>query len=180
MAGFLGELGAAVIDADKIIHELYTPGAEGFQQVVAIFGPGIIDAAGNIDRPKLANIIFADKVARAKLDAAVHPLVAQQIQTQLAELRRAHAPIVVVEVPLLIEAKLTSLVDEIWVTTAPREVVFRRLSRKCAMPYEAVLARIHAQLPVREQVQYATRIINTDTTVEHLKAKIHRLWKKIT
>lgn len=180
VAGFLGELGAAIIDADRIVHQLYVPEAEGYRQIVDLFGPGVIDAEGNLDRQKIADIIFTDKIARAKLDATIHPLVTQQIKSLLAEHRRCHTPVVVVEVPLLIEANMMSLVDEIWVTTAPREVVFRRLSHKSGMPYADVLARIHAQLPVRDQVRYATRVISTDTTLEHLKAKIQRLWKKMT
>lgn len=179
VASFLGEMGASVIDADKIVHELYLPEGEGFRAVFSLFGASILDVDGHLDRRKLAKTVFADNESRTKLNAAIHPLVVRQVKALLAEHRRHHTQIVVVEAPLLIEAGLVPLMDEIWVTTAPREVIFRRLNRKCNMPCSAVLARIHAQLPVQKQLKYATRVINTDTTPELLKSKIGRLWRQL-
>ena len=179
VAGFTKKMGAVVIDADKIVHQLYLPEAEGARRVVSLFGPGMLDTDGRLDRQKLAETVFADKDALAKLNAAIHPLVVQQIKTLLADYnRRRGDTIVVIEAPLLIEAGLVPLTDEVWVTTAPRDTIFRRLNRKYGMPYPAVLARIRAQLPVREQLRHATQVINTDTSPERLKAKVSRLWKK--
>jgi len=179
VSGFLGELGATIIDTDNIVRQLYQPEADGFRRVVDLFGPDVLDVNGYLDRRKIADIIFEDKIARAKLNAAIHPLVIQQIKALLAEYRRRQIPIVVAEVPLLIEANLASMVDEIWVTTAPREVIFQRLNRKSGLSCSAILARIHAQLPVREQIRYATRVISTDTSLRHLRSKVQRLWQKI-
>jgi len=178
VAAFLGEKGAAVIDTDKIVHQLYEPGAEGSRKVCAIFGVVVQGEAGGIDRRKLSALVFRDKSSLDKLNAAVHPLAARRVKTLLDEHRRKHTPVVIVEAPLLIEAGWADLVDEIWVTTAPREVIFRRLSRKYGISCRDALARIRAQLPVRELVKRADRVINTDTSLEHLKSKVQRLWLK--
>ncbi len=179
VGGFLGELGAAVTDVDAIVRQLYQPKAEGFRRVISLFGTEVLDADGYLNRNILAGIVFADKAARAKLNAAIHPLVLQETKALLADHRRRHTSVAVVEAPLLIEAGWVPMVNEVWVTTAPREIIFRRLSQKCGMPPSSVLARIHAQLPVREQIRYATHVINTDTSLERLKTKVKRLWQKV-
>ena len=102
-----------------------------------------------------------------------------ELKTMLEEYRRKHVPVVVVEAPLLFEAGWADMMDEIWVATAPREVLYRRLSRKWGLSYEEVLARVRMQTPVSRQVKQATRVINTDTSLERLKAKIRRLWPKL-
>jgi len=79
--------------------------------------------------------------------------------------------VVVVEAPLLLEAGWAAMVDEVWVATAPREVIFRRLSRQRGLSHDAVLARIRTQLPVNRQVQQASRVINTDTSLERLRPR---------
>ncbi|MCL2149724.1 MAG: dephospho-CoA kinase [Dehalococcoidia bacterium] len=180
IAGFLKDMGAVIVDADQIVHQLYLPGGSGFQQVVSLFGSAMVDVNCHLDRRKLADIIFADEAARIKLNTAVHPLVTRQLKVLLAEHRRRHTPVVIVEAPLLIEAGWVPLVDEVWVTTAPREAIFRRLNQKYDMSYSSVLARIHAQLPVREQIRHASQVISTDTSLERLKTKTQRLWQGIT
>ena len=177
MAGFLEEMGAVVIDADKIVHQLYLPEAEGFRQVVNLFGASVLDGSNHLNRRRIADIVFADKIVLAKLNAIIHPLVMQQIKLLLMEHRRRHTSVVVIEAALLIEANWVPMVDEVWVTTAPRAVIMRRLNLKYGMSYSAVLARIHAQLPVREQIKRAAVVVNTDTSPELLKSKVQRLWK---
>lgn len=172
------EFGAVVIDADAIVHQLYEPGAEGFRQVVSLFGSNALSETGQIDRKKLARIVFYNPEAMHKLNASIHPLAARQANVLLAEQRRRRARVVALEAPLLIEAGWADMVNEIWVTTAPREVIFRRLNRKYGMSCDEVLARIRKQLPVSKQLEHATRVINTDTSLEHLKAKIKRLWEE--
>jgi dephospho-CoA kinase len=178
VAGFLAEMGAELIDADKLVHQLYEPEAEGWRKVVAIFGRPVLTESGEIDRRRLADAVFNDTEAMRKLNAAIHPLVERRVKTLLAEHRRRRPLVVVVEAPLLIEAGWASMMDEIWVTTAPREVIFRRLNRKYGLSCREALARIRKQLPVREQVKHAARVINTDTSLEHLRAKVQRLWHK--
>ena len=178
VTGFLKELGAAVIDADAVVHALYKPEGEGTRQVIILFGRGMIVEDGGINRRKLAQAVFTNEEALKKLNAVIHPLAARQVRTLLEEHRRRHTKVVILEAPLLIEAGWKGLVDEVWVTTAPREVICRRLNRKYGLSPAEVLARIRQQLPVSKQLKHATHAINTDTSLEHLKSKVQRLWQK--
>ena len=174
----LKEMGAAVIDADAVVHEIYRPHTEGWRQVTALFGNEILAEDNSIDRGRLGRIVFNDPAALKKLNAAVHPLAAQRIKYLLEEQRRRHAKVAVIEAALLIEAGWDKMVDEIWVTTAPREVICRRLNRKYGLSCPEVLSRIRRQLPVSEQKKHATHVVNTDTSLEHLKSKVQRLFHK--
>ena len=179
VAGFLKEQGAAVIYADEVAHQVYEPDTEGWRRLVTLFGRGVLAEDGRIDRGKLGAIVFKDRAALDKLNAAIHPLAAKRVKALLEEYRRRHTPVVVVEAPLLLEAGWASMTSEVWVATAPREVIFRRLSRERGLSHDAALARIRTQLPVNRQVQQASRVINTDTSLERLRAKIRRLWPKV-
>ena len=179
VAGFMKDMGATVIDADSVVRSLYKPDSEAWRRVVALFGAGILTSSREIDRQKLGAIVFKDKSALQKLNNAVHPLVKQRVKNLLDEYRRKQVPVVVIEAALLFEAGWGDLVNETWVTTAPREVIFRRLNTKLGLPCSEVMARIHRQMPVREQVKRATRVINTDTSLDRLRTKVQRLWREL-
>jgi dephospho-CoA kinase len=178
VAGFLRELGAEVINADEIGHQVYEPGTTGWSKVVAAFGDEILAKGRQIDRSKLGQIVFESNTARARLNSITHPLITREIQAQLSVLRQRKVSLVVIEAALLIEAGWESLIDELWVTTAPREVIYRRLKTRNGMPRAAILARIKAQMPVNRQRQYATRVIDTNISLEKLRARIIRLRQK--
>jgi dephospho-CoA kinase len=179
VAGFLRELGAEVIDADEVGHEVYLPGSQGWKSVVEAFGEDILSVDGTVDRHKLGELVFKNPVALSKLNCIVRPLIAEEAQARLKELRKKRTRVVVLEAALLIEAGWSPLVDEIWVTTAPESVIFKRLSAKREMSRAQAQARIKAQIPVAEQKKYATRIIDTNTPLPELKAKIAALWQKL-
>jgi dephospho-CoA kinase len=178
VAGFLSELGATVIDADKIVHDLYKLDPECKRRLIEIFGRDIINASGYIDRRRIAAIVFKDRQALDKLNGAIHPLVTRELNARLADLRRKHIKVVVIEAPLLLEADWERIGNEIWVVTAPRSVICRRLHLKNKMPAEEVLTRIRMQQPVKELLKHASKVINTDTSLSHLKSKVKRLWEK--
>jgi dephospho-CoA kinase len=179
VAGFLRDLGAKVINADEVGHEVYLPGTQGWEAVVEAFGKGILAADGTVDRHKLGEIVFKNQVALSKLNCIVRPLIAQEVQARLKELRKKRTRVVVLEAALLIEAGWSPLVDEIWVTTAPEIVIFKRLAAKREMSRAQAQARIKAQIPVAEQKKYATRVIDTNIPLPELKAKIAAFWQKL-
>ena len=174
---FLSELGAVVIDTDKVGHEAFKPGTIAWQQVVSAFGKQIVDTDGAIDRKKLGEIIFNDHQARLKLDQIMHPAISEIVKSQIEEYRRQGVTIVVLEVPLLVEAGWASFVDEVWVTTAPENTILRRLEKRTGMTAPESLARIRSQLTTEERLKHADVVIDTDCTLTRLKAKIKKLWQ---
>jgi dephospho-CoA kinase len=176
---FLAELGAMVIDADKVGHEVFQPGTDGWNDVVATFGKEIITDTGEIDRKKLGAIVFNNPEALSRLNQIIHPRAYNLAKSRLEEYRRQGIEVLVLEVILLIEAKWTDLVDEIWVVIASKDVVVKRLKEQRGMSEGEILARIHSQMSKEERTRYADVIINNDGDLEKLKEKVKELWEKI-
>ena len=176
-AKILADLGAEVIDADRVGHEVYQPGTPGWDQVVAAFGRGIVAADGTIDRKSLGAVVFADKAKLAELNAIVHPLIAQAVAQRLAHAGAAGKPIVV-EAAVLIEANWQTLVDEVWLVVASPEAVIARLGSQRGLSREAVEARVRSQLSDAERRAKSDVVIDNSGTLEELRALLSRLWKE--
>ena len=176
---FLAELGAVIIDADKVGHEVFKPDSEAWRQVVAVFGEQIVATNGQINREKLGEIVFSNSEARSRLNQIMHPRMYNLVKTRLEEYQRQGAGVVVLEAPLLLEAGWTSLVDEVWVTTASEATVLKRLRERTGLSEKESLARIRSQLPAEKRVKHADVVINTDCSLEELKAKVKELWQEL-
>ena len=189
VAQFLAELGATIIDADKVWHEALKPNTEIWREVVAAFGTEIVTPNGEIDRKKLGKIVFANPEALARLNKIVHPRIYSMVKTQIEQYRRQGVRVVVFEAPLLIdvpllmkagEPSLLGEVDEVWVTVAPESTVLRRVKEKFRLSEVEILARVHSQLPSEERVRQADVVINTDCSLGELKERVRALWRKLT
>ena len=174
---FLAELGAAIIDADKVGHEAFKPDTEVWHEVVTAFGKRIIAANGTINRKKLGAIVFGNAEAQARLNQIMHPRIHDMVKTQLEEYRRQGVAVAVLEAPLLVEAGWAPLVDEVWVTVASEATVLKRLRERTGLSKKESLARIRSQLPAEERVRHADAVIDTDCALAELKAKVKELWQ---
>ena len=180
VGGMLRELGAHVIDTDKVGHRVYEPGSEGWRKLVAAFSEGIVAADGTIDRKRLGEIVFADEQRRRTLNGIVHPLIFQEIMREIAERRAAgFAGHVVLEAPVLVEAKGTGLVERIWVVVAPRAVIEERLVRSRAMTPAEIQARMQAQLDDAERRKHADLVIENDGDLAALQARVEAAWRTL-
>jgi len=176
---FLAELGAVIIDADKVGHEVFKPDTDAWREVVAAFGTEIVKPSGDIDRKKLGKIVFGKPKALARLNKIMHPRIYAQVKAKVEEYRRRGVKVVVLEVPLLVEADWASLVNEVWVTVAMESTVVRRLKEKVGLSEPEILARIRSQLPSAERIKHADVVIDTDCDLDELKEKVKRLWDKL-
>ena len=179
----LGELGAEVIEADRVAHEAYEPGTPGWREVVEAFGEGLLGADGRIDRKRLGGIVFDDEQARERLNGIIHPIVRQLLEERIAGLERTGERVVVIEVPLLVEAikqqsRWTRMLDEIWVVTAPEEKAVTRVQARSGLDETAVRARIRSQATERERIEYADAVIDNSGSLEGLKREVTNLWRE--
>ena len=174
----LAELGAVILNADEIGHEAFKPDSEIWRQVVAAFGRQILAPDGNIDRKKLGNIVFGNPESLSRLNQIMHPRMYALVKAQLEEYRRQGVGVVVLEAPLLLEAGWTSLVDEVWVTTAPEATVLKRLEERTGLSQAESLTRLRSQLPAEERLKYADVVINTDCDMDELKAQVKELGQR--
>lgn len=182
VSGFLKELGAVIIDADRVGHEAFKPDTEAWREVVAAFGKEILTPDGDVDRRKLGKIVFDNYEALARLNQIVHPRIRAQVKAQIEEYRRQGTGVVVLEAPVLLEAGRPSLVDEVdevWVTVAPESTVLKRLKKKLGLSEPESLARIRSQLPPEEKIKQADVVIDTDCDLDELKSRVKKLWQKL-
>ena len=175
----LAELGATIIDADKVGHEALNPGTEVWSKVVATFGRQILDPCDTINRKKLGDVAFRNPDSLSRLNEITHPWIFSQLTTQLEKHLRQGMKIVVVEAALLVEANWAVLVDKIWVTIAPKATVLKRLKERSGMSQAKSLIRIHSQLSPVERVKHADVVIDTDCNLDELKARVKGLWRKL-
>ena len=179
----LGELGAEVIEADKVAHEAYETGTPGWREVVEAFGEDVLDANGRIDRKRLGGIVFNDEQARERLNGIIHPIVRRLLEERIARHEREGARAVVVEVPLLVEAikqqsRWTQMLDEIWVVTAPEDHAVARVRARSGLDENAIRARIGSQATERERIEFANAVIDNGGSLEGLRREVTNLWRE--
>lgn len=174
----LAELGAPILDADKIAHTTYAPGGSGYKDVVAAFGDKILAADGSVDRAKLGPIVFSDPSQLQRLTSIVWPRTFERIRELVAELRqKGETRPIVVEAAILIEANWQSMCDEIWLVRASKERVIERIERDRGMKPEQTEARIRAQLSDHERVRHANLVIENEDSLNELREVVTRVWQ---
>jgi dephospho-CoA kinase len=179
IAQMLAEKGAAIIDADKLAHEAYKPDTKLNRELVEEFGGDIRKADGSIDRKKLSYIVFDNPDALARLNSITHPIMKDIARAEIERLRKDDASVIVLEGALLIEAKWTDLVDEVWVALIPPETAVKRLKERGGLTENEAKARIKTQLPIEERAKHADVIVNTDCDISEVRVQIDKLWKTV-
>jgi dephospho-CoA kinase len=172
----LEHLGAYGIDADALSNRAVAKGSPGYQPVVDTFGRFILGPDEQIDRSRLARVVFTDPEALVQLEAIVHSLVAQALDILI---RRSPHAVVVVEAIKLFEAGLAQKCDSIWVTYAPPEQQIARLVQKRGMKEDAAMMRIQSQGGQEKKVSRANVIIRNDTTFEGAWSQVLAAWNNL-
>ena len=174
----LAGYGAVVVDSDALARQAVAPGTEGLAAVVEAFGPGVLDAAGALDRAALAARVFADPAARARLEAIVHPRV-----RALAAAATAAAPpgaVVVADVPLLAETGGAGDYDLVVVVDAAEEVRLARLVGERGMSEADARARMAAQASPADRLALADVVLGNNGPLEDLDGQVAELWAELT
>ncbi|HRA35440.1 MAG TPA: dephospho-CoA kinase [Acidimicrobiales bacterium] len=170
----LAAKGAVVIDADAITRSLQAPGQPVLEQMVARFGPGILQADGSLDRQAVADIVFADPAALADLNAIVHPAVGAEIARRLGE-ESATDHVVVLDVPLLVESGRNDLRALIVVDVDP-EVAVDRLVRFRGVREDDARARMARQASREQRLASADLVIDNGGSEADLDREVERAW----
>jgi dephospho-CoA kinase len=181
VAAMLRELGFSVLDADSLAHKLIEPGQPAYEEVLREFGSAITDGQGRVDRAKLGALVFADRTKLDRLNATVHPRVAEVVLRQFSEWQREGTrDAAFVEAALLIESGIHQHLDGVVVAWCRPEQQLERLAARGLSEDEA-RGRIASQMPVEEKLRYATEKIDCSGTLEQtrrqvgaLAARLHR------
>lgn len=170
----LVELGAVLIDADRIAREVVAPGTPGLAAVVEAFGEEVLAEDGGLDRPKLGSIVFADPDRLAVLNSIVHPLVGAR--SRELESAAAEDAVVVHDVPLLAENSLAPLYDLVVVVDASPATQLDRLVRLRGMTEQDARARMAAQATREKRLEIADIVIDNDVPLDDLRRRVQDVW----
>jgi len=173
VADFLDELGAYVIDSDQLARDVVERGTPGYEAVLAAFGDGIL-ADGEIDRAKLAEIVFRDATARATLESIIHPLVRDAAEKMVKSLP-ADA-VVINQIPLLVETDGAKRFDFVITVSADEDIRRRRLIERGMKDYE-ITKRLAAQVNDAAREAIANSIIRNNGSIDELRQVVEELWR---
>ncbi|MDP6977315.1 MAG: dephospho-CoA kinase [Myxococcota bacterium] len=183
----LVELGATPIDADAIVHELQGPGSPMLAAMAEAFGDHILDADGSLDRKAVADIVFNDEEARARLGVIVHGPVIAEMMRRAKEGAERGDPLVVLDIPLLFEgakrntgAAVATKYDATICVWVPVETQVERTVSRDHCSEEEARARIAAQLPIDEKREMANHVIDNSGDEANTRKQVEALYRKLT
>lgn len=186
VAAMLRELGAAIIDADRIVHELQAPGMPMLEELASAFGREILDAAGALDRKALGAIVFRDTEARRRLGLIVHPQVGIEMLRQVTAARESGVPMAVADIPLLYEGRREGRdtagalgVEGVILSWVPVEIQIERTMMRDSCTREEAMARIRAQVPIDEKRELAEHLIDNSGSREETRRQVEELFDKL-
>ncbi len=171
---YLKELGIPVIDGDKLAREAVRPGSEAMKEIRRVFGDGVFTETGELDRVKMAALVFKDEEKRQLLNGIMHPFIWKRTQEELVKAQEAGKDIAVLDMPLLLEIGWHLRVEAVWVVHVPLEVQIQRVMGRDHFTREEVMDRIGKQMATKDKLHYADVAIDNSGTVEETRAQVDR------
>ncbi|WP_244927650.1 dephospho-CoA kinase [Nocardioides sp. W7] len=178
VSAILEELGAVVIDGDKLAREVVERGTPGLAAVVEAFGTELLTPAGDLDRPALGKVVFGDEAKRRVLEGIVHPLVFERYAA--LEASAPAGALVVHDIPLLAESGRADTFDAVLVVDVPVETQVERLVRDRGMERADAEARIAAQATREQRLAIATHVLDNTGSLEDLRARVLEVHAELT
>jgi dephospho-CoA kinase len=180
VAAMFNRLGATVLDADAMAHALMEPKRPAWRRIVQAFGRKVVNPDETINRTHLAALVFQDARQRARLERILHPQVMGAITRELRRLKRGRGvPVVVLDIPLLVEVGAQKLVDVLVVVTASPSACEERLARRAGWTREEIARRIKAQWDLSAKVALADHVVDNSGGVKATRTQVKRIWRTV-
>jgi dephospho-CoA kinase len=181
VAAIFEKAGARLIDADRIAREAVRKDSPAYREILAHFGAEALQENGELDRKRLAAVIFGDPDEQRALERIVHPRVKEEIDLGIERVRRqAPDALVIVDIPLLYEAGMQHGLDAVIVVYAPENLQIERLMARDALTRPAAVARIRAQMPIESKRALATYLIDNSGSIESTRAETLEVYRQLT
>lgn len=166
VCSILKNYGAYIIDADNISHNITKKGTKAYFGIIDYFGEDILDNKEEIDRKRLGSIVFNDKEKLSCLENITHKYIIKEINNSIKIAKdKQKYKYIVIDAPLLIEAKLHKIVDEVWIVHCSLDTRIKRLIKRDNLSEDILMKRINNQTPFEQNKKYANFIIfNEDET----------------
>lgn len=175
VAGLLRKRGLPVVDADLIAREVVEPGTSGLEEIVKVFGRGVLDQNGRLDRKRLGQIVFGDSRRLSQLETILHPRIRTAVDLSRAKFESLGHKIAFYDVPLLFEKKMEDLFDSVIVVSCNPNNQVSRIQSRTGLSLEEIEARIKAQMNLAEKCRRATYVLQNDSSLEDLKKAVDKL-----
>ena len=175
----LSKMGVPIFDADQNARDAVAKGSKGLQLVAEAFGPKYLTENGELNRPKVSELVFHDKGALKTLEGILHKIVWHNAESFLQEQRQQGVKVVVLDVPLLIETGWHKQVDQVWLVAVSRQQQIERAMLRSGMTEAEVVARIDAQLSLAEKKKYAHVVVDNSGSIEDTLAAVHAEMAKL-
>lgn len=176
----LKDLGAFIVDADKVARDVVAPGMRAWEEIVRIFGKDILHAKGEIDRESLARIVFNDSTMRRMLEEIIHPDVMRVMDEETSSIKAGFPDaVVILDVPLLIETGMNKGVSEVIVVYCPEDMQIMRLMIRDKISEEEALARVRAQISIEEKRRYASLLIDNSASVDETRKQVEDAYDRL-
>jgi dephospho-CoA kinase len=177
VSGVFESLGARVIDADNVAHRLLRRNKRVYRRIVSAFGTGILKKGKEIDRAKLATLVFASPDSLKKINRITHPEIIREIGEKIRYYGKKEA--VVLDAPLLIEAGLANMVDKLVVVNINRNTQIERLYQNTSLDKADILRRIRSQIPLSAKVRMADFVIDNNGAVQDTRKQVKMVWNSL-
>jgi dephospho-CoA kinase len=175
VSNLLREKGFTIIDADLEARFAVEVGEPAYNEIVAYFGTEVLQANGEINRPKLGEIIFNNEEKRKKLNSIVHPAVRRRMNKKREKAIENGEKLVVLDIPLLFESKLTSMVDKVLLVYVDAETQLKRLMDRNHYSKEEALSRIKSQMPLTDKIALSDAVIDNNGTIENTELQLTQI-----
>lgn len=179
VSSYMHELGIPVIDGDKLAREAVIPGSRAMAEMRKAFGPYIFLPDGSLNRLKMGEIVFNDEEKRQKLNSIIHPFIWHRTREELIRAQEEGFPVVVLDMPLLLEISWQLRVEEVWLVEVPLEVQIARVISRDGFTREQVMERIGKQMPTTNKMNYADVIIDNSRSVEDTRRQVREALKHV-
>jgi len=180
VAGMFKDEGSYIIDLDILARIVVEPGKPAWEKIVRYFGPHVLHSDGSIDRSALGKVIFYEENSRKALEDFVHPMILQERDTLVEEIRDKNpSAVVIIDVPLLFELGMKKDFDKTILVYVPRDEQIQRVMQRDGLSIEDIEKRLHAQMPIDEKRNLSDYIINAERDFGDMRKQVKKVMYKL-
>jgi len=181
VAAIFKELGATLIDADKVARDIVGKDKPALGKIINHFGNEILNKDGTLNREKLGRKVFNDEKARQILNDITHPEIFKEINNLIEKYRSEGQKIVIIEAALIVEReKLIKIIDKLIVVSTSKDIQIKRLKDRDGFSKEQAILRINSQIPIEEKIKHADYVIHNDSDISNIKNQVETIWKDLS
>ena len=181
VAAIFKELGATLIDADKVARDIVGKDKPALGKIINHFGNEILNKDGTLNREKLGSKVFNDKNQRQILNDITHPDIFKEINNLIEKYRSEGQKIVIIEAALIVEReKLIKIIDKLIVVSTSKDIQIKRLKDRDGFSKEQAILRINSQIPIEEKIKHADYVIHNDSDISNIKNQVETIWKDLS